>query len=97
MAETFDEDSKAIALGFDKENDPAPKVLATGAGAMAEQIIKIAKEHNIEIREDAALTDILSALELDDYIPLEAYAAVAEILSYLYKKNGEKQQGQTNS
>lgn len=81
---------KAVALGYDIKEDPAPKVLAKGEGEMAKQIIKIAKEHGIEIKEDANLVEILSALELDEFIPLEAYAAVAEILRFIYGKQGKK-------
>lgn len=80
---------KAVALGYDLGKDQAPKVLAKGEGEMAKQIIKVAKEHGIEIREDANLVEILSALELDDFIPLEAYTAVADILRYIYSKQGK--------
>jgi flagellar biosynthesis protein len=77
---------KAVALGYDIKEDQAPKVLAKGEGEIALQIIKIAKEHGVTIREDANLVEILSALELDEFIPLEAYATVAEILRYIYSK-----------
>ncbi len=83
-----DSKPKAVALGYDMGKDQAPKVLAKGEGEIAKQIIKVAKEHGIEIREDANLVEILSALELDEFIPLEAYTAVAEILKYIYSKKG---------
>ncbi len=89
MDKSKDKKQKAVALGYDIEKDQAPKVLAKGEGEIAKQIIKVAKEHGIEIREDANLVEILSALELDDFIPLEAYTAVAEILRYLYSKQGK--------
>jgi len=78
---------KAIALNYDMGEDQAPKVVAKGEGEVAKQIIKIAKENGIEIREDADLAEILSAIEIDEFIPLEAYTAVAEILKYIYKKS----------
>ncbi len=81
------EERIAVALDYDIKQDDAPKVIAKGKGDIAEQIIAIAKEHGITIKEDADLAEILSVLELDSYIPLEAYAAVAEILSYIYKAN----------
>lgn len=81
-------EKKAIALKYEFEQEEAPRVVAKGEGSMAEQIIKIAEEHGIEIREDADLTEILSAIEVDEFIPLEAYATVAEILRYIYKKEG---------
>lgn len=80
---------KAIALKYDMEHEQAPRVVAKGEGSMAEQIIKIAQEHGIEIKEDADLTEVLTAIEIDDFIPLEAYATVAEILRYIYKKDGK--------
>lgn len=89
MADEKQNKQKAVALGYDIKEDQAPRVLAKGEGEIAKQIIKIAKEHNIEIKEDANLVEILSALELDEFIPLEAYAAVAEILRYIYNKQGK--------
>ncbi len=83
-----DQKQKAVALSYDMDKDQAPKVVAKGDGEIAKQIIKVAKEHGIQIREDSNLVEILSALELDDFIPLEAYTAVAEMLRYIYSKQG---------
>jgi len=67
-------------------------VLASGKGAIAEQILQIAFDRGIKVREDAELVDILSLIEVDALIPLEAFAAVAEILAYVYQANaGAKQ------
>jgi len=79
----------AVALSYDRENDPAPRVAAKGRGPIAEQIIKVAKEHDVPIRQDAALVEILEKLDIDSVIPLEAYTAVAEILNYVYKVNAK--------
>lgn len=84
-----DKKQKAIALGYEMGKDQAPKVLAKGEGQIALQIIKVAEENGIEIKKDASLVEILSALELDEFIPLEAYSAVAEILKYIYSKQGK--------
>ncbi len=65
----------------------SPKVVATGRGAVAEQILAIAFEKGVPVREDADLAQILAAVELDSEIPLDALAAVAEILSYVYRAN----------
>lgn len=77
----------AVALKYDQSNDPAPRVVASGKGEIAEQMIAIAREHGITIHRDEELVQILSVLDIDTLIPLEAYAAVAEILAYIYKKN----------
>ena len=77
----------AVALRYDKDQDPVPRVLAKGQGAVAEQILELAYANGISVREDAALTSILSLIETDSLIPLEAFAAVAEIIAYLYHLN----------
>jgi flagellar biosynthesis protein len=77
----------AVALGYNQAQDNAPKVLAKGQGEVAERIVALAKEHDIEIRQDADLLQILKAVDINQEIPLEAFAAVAEIISYIYQKN----------
>jgi flagellar biosynthesis protein len=77
----------AVALAYDMGKDEAPKVVAKGKGLIAKTIIELAQQHNIEIREDADLAGMLSKIDLDTPIPLEAYAAVAEIIAYIYKAN----------
>jgi flagellar biosynthesis protein len=77
----------------------APRVVATGRGAVAEQILAIAFEKGVPVREDSDLAQILAAVELDAEIPIDALAAVAEILSYVYRANrtwsGEQTSEQT--
>lgn len=77
----------AVALTYDKDADPAPRIAAKGRGHIAEKIIALAQEHGIEIREDTDLAVLLAKLDLDTLIPVEAYAAVAEILAYVYETN----------
>ena len=64
-----------------------PRVAATGRDPVAEQILAIAFEKGVPVREDADLAQILAAVELDAEIPIDAMAAVAEILSYVYRAN----------
>ncbi len=78
----------AVALGYDPDGDSAPKMLASGRGSVAEQILQIAFANNIKVREDADLAQLLSAIDIDNEIPVEAFAAVAEILTYVYRANG---------
>ncbi|MBM3555184.1 MAG: hypothetical protein FJX47_06480 [Alphaproteobacteria bacterium] len=80
----------AIALAYEPGKDQAPKVAATGKGQIAEQIIQVALAHGVEVRRDEDLAMILSKLDIDAYVPLEVYATIAEILSYVYKVNAEK-------
>ncbi len=87
MASAIDREKLAIALKYEREKQAAPVIAAKGKGYMAEAIIELAKRYNIEIRQDKDLAQMLEKLDLDTPIPLEAYAAVAEILSYVYRAN----------
>ena len=81
-------DAVAVALEYDPDSEFAPKVVAGRRGAIAEQILQIAFAQGVKVREDADLAEMLSAIDVDSEIPLEAFAAVAEILSYVYRANG---------
>ena len=81
-------DTVAVALEYDSKSEFAPKVVAGGRGKVAEQILQIAFDRGIKVREDADLAEMLSAIDIDSEIPVEAFAAVAEILTYVYRANG---------
>lgn len=80
---------KAVALQYRHQVDRAPKVVAKGQGIIAERIMEIAAEHNIPLKRDPALIEVLSKMELEQEIPPELYRAVAEILAYVYKMTGK--------
>ena len=86
---------QAIALHYDEEgsNNPVPEVTATGQNDIAQQIIELAKEHNIPIHEDADLAVLLSQLELYEKIPESLYQVVAEVLAFAYIVAGKKPKG----
>lgn len=78
----------AVALSFRPEDgDTAPKVVATGRGKLAQNILDKAFASGVKVREDADLAQVLAAVDLDSLIPLEAFMAVAEILAYVYRAN----------
>ena len=79
--------TKAVAVEYDRAVDDAPRVTASGKGAIAEQILAVAFAQGIRVRKDADLVEVLSKVELDSPIPLEAFATVAEILAYVYNAN----------
>lgn len=81
------EQQRAVAIRYDAAKDTAPKVVAKGRGAIADRILKIARENNIPLREDKNLVRVLSRLELDQEIPPELYQVVAAILAVLYRAN----------
>lgn len=80
-----DQRKKAAALRYKPKEDAAPKIVAKGSGAMAERILAIAKEHNIPLKDDPQLVEVLSALDLYQEIPPQLYKAVAEVLAFVYK------------
>ena len=93
-AESSPEQSLAIALEnvtpeavSDRRvaGQSAPRVVASGRGAVAEQILQIAFERGVKVRTDSDLAEILAAVEVESEIPLAALAGVAEILRYLYQ------------
>ena len=79
--------NQAIALKYDEIS--APKLAAKGGADLAEQIIKIAKEHNIPIYENSELVNILSKLELGEEIPEVLYRVIAEIIAFAYHLQGK--------
>lgn len=78
----------AVALSHNEGSGDLPRVIASGRGAVARQILEIAFDRGIKVREDADLAEVLAAVEVDCDIPLAAFAAVAEILSYVYRVQG---------
>ena len=79
------DDAIAVALSYDETPAALAKVTASGKGEVAEQILQLAFSRGVKVRTDSDLAQILSEIEVDCPIPLEAFAAVSEILSYLYR------------
>jgi len=77
----------AVALIYDGENTPT--VNARGVGRAAEQILQIAKEHQIAIEQDSELVEILAELNISDEIPDNLYRAIAEIIAFAYILSGK--------
>ncbi|HZF71667.1 EscU/YscU/HrcU family type III secretion system export apparatus switch protein [Sulfuricurvum sp.] len=76
---------KAVAMRYDPTKENAPRVVAKGQGVTAENIIKIAELHNLPIKKDEDLVEMLSKVELDREVPEKLYLAVAEVFSFIYK------------
>ena len=77
----------AIADKGNNEQKQTPKIIAGGRGRVAEQILEVAFSTGIKVREDADLAQMLSVIDIDSEIPIEAFATVAEILTYVYEAN----------
>jgi len=76
----------AIALTWD--GNIAPVISAQGLDSVAEQIIAVAKEHNIPFHEDAQLAQLLMTLELGEEIPEELYIVIAKVIAFAYYVSG---------
>jgi flagellar biosynthesis protein len=81
---------KAVALRYDTQKENAPRVVASGKGASAENIIKVAELHNLPIRKDEDLVELLSKVEIDREIPEKLYVAVAEVFKFIYTITNKK-------
>ncbi len=78
----------AVAIQGDGHNPSAPaRVVASGHGAVARQIVELAFANGVKVREDADLAEVLALIDVDTPIPIEVMAAVTEILTYVYRAN----------
>lgn len=82
------QDLQAVALGY-RAGTPAPRVLGMGRGAMAEAIVARAKELGIPTKTDPSLVAFLMQLDVNDWVPPELFAAVAQVLAWAYEVDGK--------
>ena len=81
----------AVALRYKPDRDNAPIVLAKGQDELALRIVKVAEEHKVAVIENVPLARGLYAdTELNQEIPPEFYGAVAEVLVYIFRLNGNQ-------
>jgi flagellar biosynthetic protein FlhB len=90
----------AIAIQYNPEKMAAPVVVAKGAGVVAQRIRRLALENGIPIIEKKPLAQALyREVDVNQPIPQDKYAAVAEVLAFVYHLKGKKfrPQGPSNS
>ncbi len=87
MNNSTETQKKAVALIYD--GITAPTLSAKGSCEFAEDIIALAKEHNIPIHEEPDMVDLLATLKLGEEIPRELYVAVAEVIAFAYIIKGK--------
>ncbi|HEX6961549.1 MAG TPA: EscU/YscU/HrcU family type III secretion system export apparatus switch protein [Lacipirellula sp.] len=81
----------AVAIQYDPEKMAAPIVIAKGAGVIAQRIRRLALEHNIPVVERKPLAQLLyKEVDVNRPVPDQSYAAVAEVLAYVYQLKGKK-------
>lgn len=78
-----------VAVSLEYDGGGAPKVTAKGKGHVADQIIALAKAHDIPIKSDADLVALLSQVTLDEEIPEALYEAVVQVLIFAYQLSGK--------
>lgn len=78
----------AIALRYDRKTMKAPKVVAKGIRLNALQIREIAQKHQVPIMENKPLARMLfKHAKVGGEVPTHLYAAVAEVLAWVYRVN----------
>jgi len=81
----------ALAIQYDPQEMAAPVVIAKGAGMVAQRIRRLALENNIPVVERKPLArQLYKEVEMGQPIPDNSYAAVAEVLAYVYQLKGKK-------
>ena len=83
MNEESNKPKKAVALKYNQENENAPKLIARGAGKVANNIVSIGEEKEIPIVDDDQLLQLLYPLQPGEFIPESLYAPVAKLLAYV--------------
>jgi flagellar biosynthesis protein len=78
---------KAIALKYCDRESAAPRLVAKGEGYVAARIKEVARANGIPLKRDDDLVELLAQVELDREIPRELFAAVAEILAWIFRAN----------
>lgn len=74
----------AAALAYDPAGSTPPEIVALGRGLSAEEIVRIARQHDVPVHQDPGLVEALAKLEVGHAIPRELYAVVAEVLAFVY-------------
>ena len=82
---------RATALNYDGVQ--APIISAAGTDATAEQIIELAKQHEIPIYQNPELAKLLAQIEVGDEIPEMLYLIIAEILALAYRLQDKVPEG----
>ncbi|KAB3532058.1 EscU/YscU/HrcU family type III secretion system export apparatus switch protein [Alkaliphilus serpentinus] len=74
---------QAVALKYNADKDPAPRITAAGKGVVAENIIKRAEENEIPLHQNDQLVKELISLRIGTEIPTQLYEIVAQVLAFV--------------
>lgn len=94
-AEQDNRKKQAVALRYDRQREAAPRVVAKGAGATADNIVAVAEGNDVPVYVEPQLVQQLMRLDLAEVIPPALYQVVAEVLAYVYRldRRAEKAAG----
>ncbi|MCL2399761.1 MAG: EscU/YscU/HrcU family type III secretion system export apparatus switch protein [Defluviitaleaceae bacterium] len=73
---------KAVAIHYNSDED-SPRVVAKGAGVIADKILEKAKDTEVKVYQDAKLVEELTKMDLGQHIPPELYEVVAQVLVFI--------------
>jgi len=86
----------AVALSYDEQRGGAPRVVAKGADLLALRIRDVAHEHKVPVLQAPPLARALYAhCEVDQEIPARLFAAVAQVLAWVYQLRDAVASGRT--
>jgi flagellar biosynthesis protein len=78
----------AVALHYERHGTGAPRVVASGRGALGEKIIETARANDVPLENNPALAAALAQVEIGDEVPIELYKVVAEVLRFILRMSG---------
>jgi len=87
MSDEIDPNKRAVGLKY--ESGSAPKVVAKGYGALAQELIAIAQENDVMIHQDEELSKFLHQLDIGQEIPKELYIIIAELIAFAFVLQGK--------
>lgn len=87
MSENGDPNKQVVALKYDQKS--APKVIAKAYGSLAQELLDIAKDNDVMIHQDKALSQFLQRLEMGQEIPKELYLIIAELIAFAFVLQGK--------
>ena len=84
-----EQQAKRLAIALEYDGNRAPFITATGENDVAEDIIELAKKHDIPLMESHGLANLLAQLELGAEIPEVLYLTIAQIIAFVYMLQGK--------
>ncbi len=85
-----DAPSRTLAVALHYESPGAPRVVATGRGYVGQRIIDVARENGVPLEQNPALAEALSTIPLDEQIPEQLYAAVAQVIGFILRNQTKR-------